>query len=176
MALNFSLESPPFNVEYERDVRIYLTASLYNDSLTVKKTSIDGCDFLGLFAKTAFKQGEIVCVYTGDRLRTAKAIKLDDKSYLMRLGEQSYVDAMHCTNVVARYINDCINPVGWNVVFEKYSDGGFALVRSLRYIECSEELFVSYGKRYWLLQKPVALSTAKLLPTVLAATAAEDQG
>lgn len=37
----------------------------------------------------------------------------------MRLGPQVYVDARECMDVLARFINDCRNPVKHNVTFVK---------------------------------------------------------
>jgi hypothetical protein len=70
--------------------------------LVVKKTSIKGCDFDGLFADRAYLKGEVLCKYTGKVLRTKDALRLGDKSYLMRLGEQCYVDSRECMEVQAR--------------------------------------------------------------------------
>ena len=41
------------------------------------------------------------------------------QAYLMRLGPQVYVDARECMDVLARFINDCRNPVKHNVTFVK---------------------------------------------------------
>lgn len=151
------------NPEFDRDVAIYAAKCLYNDSLIVAETSLPNCNFMGLFVKRAFKQGEIVCKYVGDRLKTAEAMRLKDKSYLMRLGEQSYVNAEPHLLVYSRYMNDCINPAGWNVEFVKKPELGYALVVALRDIAVHEELFVDYGKRYWMLQKPVRLTFQQIL-------------
>jgi hypothetical protein len=46
----------------------------------------------GLFAARAFRAGELVCAYRaagGAVLPTAEALRLQDKSYLMRLGPQA---------------------------------------------------------------------------------------
>lgn len=151
-----------FNSEFNEDVSIYAARLLYNHSLRVGLTSLPGCSFLGLYTSRDFKMGDIVCKYVGKRMRTAEAIKSKDKSYLMRLGEQSYVDAEPHKAVFARYINDCLNPRGWNVEFVKNAERGYALVVAVRNIACGEEVFVSYGKRYWMLQKPVKLSDIQL--------------
>lgn len=150
------------NEEFAVAASIYAAELLYNDSLIVAPTLLPNCNFFGLFAGRKFQKGEVVCKYVGNRYRTAEAIRLMDKSYLMRLGEQSYVDALPHKRVLARYMNDCINPDGWNVEFVKLPEKGYALVVALRDIECFEELYVSYGKRYWMLQKPVKLSGAQL--------------
>ena len=91
-----------FNKEYELAVERYAAKILYNDGLTLKNTSLPNCTFLGLFAKKAFKKGAVVCKYVGDKYRTVDAIRLKDKSYLMRLGEQSYVNAEPYKDVYAR--------------------------------------------------------------------------
>jgi hypothetical protein len=70
--------------------------------LYVKQTLLKNCDFLGLFANRAYQKDELVCKYYGDVLSTREAMNLEDKSYLMRLGEQCYVDAKHHMHVVAR--------------------------------------------------------------------------
>ena len=75
----------------------------------------------------------------------------------MRLGEQCYIDAREKgpdggTPCIARYINDCINPAGINVRFDKMplaTPYPCANVVAIRDIEIGEELFVDYGKWYW---------------------------
>ena len=121
------------------------------------------CEFDGLFTTVPRKQDEVVCVYEGTVVRTAEALKFEDKSYLMRLGEQCYIDARlpykredepegSERECIARYINDSINQAGYNVRFDKephHQPYARALVVALRDIEPGEELFVSYGKKYW---------------------------
>ncbi len=70
--------------------------------LKISITWLKDCDFLGLFANQKIIQGEIICKYTGDIHRTVPALRLKDKSYLMRLGEQVYVDALAHPDVKAR--------------------------------------------------------------------------
>ncbi|KAJ1432752.1 hypothetical protein B484DRAFT_327129 [Ochromonadaceae sp. CCMP2298] len=157
------------NLEFGLSVRIYTASALHDANLSVRPTTLPNCDFLGLFANKSFETGDVVCRYVGDWLRTADAIRLKDKSYLMRLGEQSYVDARPHDRVLARYINDCINQGGWNVEFVKLPEQGCALVVATRPIAAWEELFVSYGKRYWMLQRPIRLSNAQLRAILLVA-------
>ena len=68
----------------------------------VAKTTLLGCYFHGLFAGRYFSEGDIICIYSGTRLSTIQAMRLKDKSYLMRLGEQEYVDAKNHPDVSAR--------------------------------------------------------------------------
>jgi hypothetical protein len=130
--------------------------------IIVRKTTIKGCDFNGLFANQAYSQGDILCKYTGAVLRTKEALRLEDKSYLMRLGEQCYVDARASLDVIARYINDCINPAGWNVKFRKRPDEECAEVVAIRDIAAGEEIFVDYGKWYWAGLKPTRVPLREL--------------
>lgn len=105
----------------------------------------------GLFATRRHAQGSVLCEYTGEVHTSAVAWKLADKSYLMKLGDGKYVDALHCPHVLARYINDCRGRLGgYNVTFEKRPREEKALVVALRDINAGEELFVDYGRFYWL--------------------------
>lgn len=105
----------------------------------------------GLFATRRHTQGSVLCEYTGEIHANAVAWKLADKSYLMKLGDGTYVDALYCPHVLARYINDCRGRLGgYNVAFEKRPREDKALVVALRDIDAGEELFVDYGRFYWL--------------------------
>jgi hypothetical protein len=103
----------------------------------------------GLYAARAYGCGELIAVYTGTPLRTLGALRLPDKSYLMRLGPQCYIDAREHRGVLARYINDACDPARQNVVFEKHEEQRCALVIAARAIDEGEELYVDYGKWYW---------------------------
>lgn len=110
--------------------------------------------FLGLYCcGRKILRGELVCTYYGRVLRTSEALRVADKSYLMRLGEQCYVDSREYPHCLARYINDCRNPAGYNATFVKYTShpqyGPCALVIALRNIAVGEEVFANYGPRYW---------------------------
>lgn len=120
--------------------------------------SVEGGEvFDGLFTGVPIKQGTVITLYIGEIYRTAEALKVPDKSYLMRLGEQCYIDARvqgpdGGPPCIARYINDCINPAGINVRFDKMPTAQphpCAHVVALRSIAAGEELFVDYGKWYW---------------------------
>jgi hypothetical protein len=95
-------------------------------------------------------KGSCVCIYTGKVLRTIDAIRLQDKSYLMRLGPQVYVDPCDDKTVLGRYINDPRNRLLQNVVFDKRPDEQCAYVIAKRNIAAGEEIFADYGRWYWL--------------------------
>ena len=117
--------------------------------LDVRLSTIGPVAGFGLFTRRSFRVGEVICVYEGNFYRTKDAIRLKNKSYLMRLGPQCYVDALNRRDVPARYINDCRNPLLHNVYFDKRPEDRVAYVTALRSIYTGEELFVDYGKRYW---------------------------
>ena len=104
----------------------------------------------GLFATQRWPRGACICCYRGTVLRTRDAIRLKDKSYLMRLGPQVYVDARPHPHVLARYINDARNPTRNNARFEKLPEQVMARVLATRDIEPGEEVLVDYGRWYWL--------------------------
>ena len=140
-------------------IRFSLNVSSMESTLLQVRLNLRGLDVglstigkvagFGLFARKSFLAGEVICVYEGDFYRTKDAIRLKDKSYLMRLGPQCYVDALNRGDVPARYINDCRNPLLHNVYFDKRPEDRQAHVTAIRTIEKGEELFVDYGKRYW---------------------------
>ncbi|CBJ33015.1 conserved unknown protein [Ectocarpus siliculosus] len=87
----------------------------------------------------------------------------------MRLGPQVYVDALDHPEVMARYINDCRNSWLYNVAFRKLPQESKALVVALKDIQPGQEIFVDYGRWYWLSLKPTKLgddgsATARLEP------------
>eukprot|EP00752_Nemacystus_decipiens_P009619 g8595.t1 len=126
------------------------------EMLEVKQSSIPGAG-QGLFARGRFAVGAMVCEYTGSQLRTLEAIRAPDKSYLMRLGPQVYVDAKDHPEVMGRYINDCRNSSLYNVTFRKLPLEKKALVVALKDIEKGQEIFADYGRWYWLSLKPSKL-------------------
>ena len=63
---------------------------------------------------------------------------------------------------MARYINDCRNKDGYNVTFLKSPEDCCAWVIATKDIICGEELFVDYGRLYWLSIKAQVLSIAAI--------------
>eukprot|EP01138_Halocafeteria_seosinensis_P014732 gb/GECG01015039.1/.p1 GENE.gb/GECG01015039.1/~~gb/GECG01015039.1/.p1 ORF type:complete len:209 (+),score=19.80 gb/GECG01015039.1/:1-627(+) len=120
---------------------------------------------LGLYTILKFQPGDKICVYSGTPLRTKEAIRRKDKSYLMRLGPQMYVDPLKHPSVLARYINDPRNSALHNVAFDKQQDSRCAIVEATRTILPGEELFVSYGRLYWVKDSGESLTTAGKLPS-----------
>ena len=105
---------------------------------------------LGLFAARRFAVGEVLLDYGGDVLGTKDAMRLGDKSYLMRLGGDVYVDARRRDDVQARYINDARDKRVHNVAFRKLPDLRKAEVVVSRPVDAGDEFYASYGTFYWL--------------------------
>ena len=119
-----------------------------NTWVQVGSSWIRGAD-LGLFAKVGIRKGQVLTCYMGERLVTRDAICRKDKSYLMRIGPELYIDSIDSKFSLARYINDCRTKTGYNVMFLKSRCESCAWVISTRDINKGEELFVDYGRWYW---------------------------
>lgn len=111
----------------------------------------------GLFTRSSIPKDSRVCTYTGQVLRTVDAIRLEDKTYLMRLGPQVYVNPAEDTTLLGRYINDPRNRLLHNVAFDKRPDEQCAYVVAKRDIAAGEEIFADYGRWYWLGKTPTRL-------------------
>ncbi|KAG7381344.1 hypothetical protein PHYPSEUDO_006189 [Phytophthora pseudosyringae] len=123
---------------------------LDDDGVEVRDSKIPGAG-KGLFATRPHARGSTIGEYSGEVLPNEEAWKLKDKSYLMKLGDGVYVDALNCPDVLARYINDCRgHRGGFNVHFQKRPEDGKADVVAMRDIRPGEELYVNYGRLYWL--------------------------
>lgn len=125
----------------------------FRPALAVRESRIPGAG-QGLFALETIPPDTVLAAYTGTALTTVAAIRRADKSYLMRLGPQAYVDALDHPGVTARYINDCRNSALYNVRFDKQPESWRALVITTRRVEVGEELYVDYGRIYWFKKKP----------------------
>lgn len=60
-----------------------------------------------------------------------------------------WIDASADLGTLARYMNDCRNPIGYNAAFVKQPLRHVAEVVTTRDVALHEELFVSYGQLYW---------------------------
>lgn len=142
----------------EQENKEHLESQTINPTshLVVKQSRLFGAGN-GLYATRSFSQGDVICEYSGGRvLRTREAIQLQDKSYLMRLGPQVYMDLID-SSAVARYINDCRCKCCINAEFVKEPEKERALVVALRNINEGEEIFASYGRWYWIGKAPSSL-------------------
>lgn len=131
----------------------------YEESLEVATSTIEGAGN-GLFAKSSIPKGEVVCYYSGFRHHYQSQKRLKDRAYVLKLQNgwpkfdrknDGFVDALPTRNVLARFINDPRNEEKCNAKFEHIQEPGiwYCPVVAQRDIEAGEEVFISYGPRYW---------------------------
>lgn len=133
----------------------------YEDSLKVSLSTIEDAGN-GLFATTAIPKGATVCYYTGSRHHYQSQKRLKNREYILELqngwstfgsDEQTdrFVDPFPNMDVLARFINDSKIEGQYNVAYEHSQEPRIwhCPVVAQRDIVAGEELFVSYGHRYW---------------------------
>ena len=108
--------------------------------LIVKK----GSHGLGLFTTTAFKKGDFIIEYTGEKVTTAVANQRGGQ-YLFELNNEFTIDGRGRENK-ARYINHSCRP---NCYPEIDEDEKHIFIYAKRKIAPGEELNYNYGKEFW---------------------------
>eukprot|EP00697_Spironema_sp_BW2_P005044 gnl/Spiro4/16800_TR9038_c0_g1_i1.p1 gnl/Spiro4/16800_TR9038_c0_g1~~gnl/Spiro4/16800_TR9038_c0_g1_i1.p1 ORF type:complete len:136 (-),score=28.63 gnl/Spiro4/16800_TR9038_c0_g1_i1:6-413(-) len=123
--------------------------SPYAAGVDVRPSTISGAG-LGLFATRNFETGECVVVYSGGPLLTVDQLpaRLSDRAYVLKLRPGLFLNPP--PTALACRINDNADCTRHNVIFDKRPDEGVALVVAKRPIVAGEELFVDYGRMYWL--------------------------
>ena len=105
---------------------------------------------LGLFATTDIAAHTVLCEYTGAELTLAEVAAIEDYTYIMSgFGLTCYIDAREHPDVLARYINDGGNSGAQNARFVKLPSRRRAAVVATRDVRAGEEIYASYGPRYW---------------------------
>ena len=111
----------------------------------------------GLFTKTPIKKGQRIVEYKG-RIRLWKEVKHLDgyNGYLLRLSRTLAIDAEPLRSGKGRYANDAmgltrVRGLRNNAEYLIYGDQCF--IEATRNINAGEEVFVSYGRAFWLLQQ-----------------------
>jgi SET domain-containing protein len=108
----------------------------------------------GLFTAIKIYKGEIIALYKGKVLNEAqieKRIALKQDQYFMNLPNGSIFDARK-TNGFAKYANDAqafSNSLFKNNAIISIDEEENICLVSKRVIKAGEEIFCSYGKRYW---------------------------
>jgi len=99
--------------------------------------------------KNIIRKGELICHYMGHRHNFQSCRLVKDKSYLMLVDGQLFVDAGPLPQIKARYINDPLNESFYNCKFVPDANKYRSNVVALRDINAGEEFFASYGDMYW---------------------------
>ena len=115
---------------------------------------------MGLFAAVPFKTGERITEYRG-RKESWKAVKDTDghNGYLLRLNRTTAINALSYKKSPGRYANDAAGLVRKqglrnNAEYLIYGDRCF--IEATKSIKKGDEIFVSYGKEFWKLQKKIS--------------------
>ena len=103
-----------------------------------------GTHGLGLFTTIAYKKGDLVTEYTGEKITVAEANRRGGQ-YLFELNDRYTVDGKERTNV-SRYINHSCAP---NCFPEIDAKEEHIFIYAKRAIKIGEELTYNYGKEFW---------------------------
>lgn len=103
-----------------------------------------GTHGFGLFVTRAFKKGDLIIEYTGEKITTAEANQRGGQ-YLFELNETHTIDGRGREHL-ARYINHACRP---NCVPEIDETESHIYIYAKRAIKPGEELTYHYGKEFW---------------------------
>lgn len=105
----------------------------------------------GLYTAIAIYKNEIITLFKGEILDTKEAekrAKQNNDRYFINLLDGTIMDSMH-TDCFAKYANDAINSnFKKNAEITLDADDNVCL-KAIKKIKSGEEIFCSYGKRYW---------------------------
>jgi SET domain-containing protein len=100
---------------------------------------------LGLFATEEIKKGQFILNYTGRKLTTEQAEKLEDRGakYLYEINSRWTIDGANHRNV-GRYANHSCRPNA-----ESDSRGHRVFIRAIKRIKPGDEITYDYGEDYF---------------------------
>lgn len=101
-----------------------------------------GVNGLGLFTNVAFKKGDKIIEYVGEKITPEEADRRGGK-YLFEIDKKLTLDGKARSNI-ARYINHSCAPNA-----EAEVDGKQVFIYAKKVIEPGEELLYNYGKEYF---------------------------
>lgn len=139
------------------------------DYLYTSPSHIPGAG-LGLFTAISIYAGEHIARYTGRVLTDAVSDQLiaegkDD--YFLLLPDGRILDAGGDTKCAAAYANDAAGPVRIgrrnNACFDAVTQTHIVLLAT-RNIKAGEEIFCTYGARYWKKRKTAANKNREAVP------------
>lgn len=135
-------EAPALHIEAER-LCAYVPAE-------VRASGIPGAG-QGLFLTKSLESGALIGEYCGDMVSSVwRVFRLADHSYLADTGEAGiFVDARRPVDAMMRYVNHHFDRSKLNCTMDRR--GRQVFIVATRSIAADEELFLSYGERYWQL-------------------------
>lgn len=112
---------------------------------------------MGLFTQVEIPKGGRIVEYAGRRKKWRDVKHLDGHNgYLLRLNRTIAIDARPKRSGKGRYANDAMGLArvpGLRNNAEYLIYGNRVFIEATRNIRKGEEIFVSYGKEFWNLQK-----------------------
>ncbi len=117
---------------------------------------------MGLFTRVDIKKGDRIVEYKGRRRKWREVKHLDGHNgYLLRLNRTTAIDALPTLSAKGRYANDALGltrapgmPNNAEYLIYDYR----VYIEATRKIRKGEEVFVSYGKEFWALQRKLRSS------------------
>lgn len=127
-----------------------------NRHLVIKRSLLPNAG-KGLFTRVDIKKGDRIVEYAGRRRKWKDVKHLDGHNgYLMRLNRTTAIDAKPLNSGKGRYANDAMGlarVAGLRNNAEYLIYGNRVFIEATRNIRKGEEIFVSYGKEFWNLQR-----------------------
>ena len=129
--------------------------ALLENQLFVKKSTLPNAG-KGLYTKKFIPKGTRIVEYKG-RITKWKEVKDSwDNGYIYSINNNHVIDAKRTLSALARYANDARGIVRLKGVTNNcnyINDGLKAYIESVKDIPAGAEIFVSYGKEYWDVQR-----------------------
>ncbi|WP_339614160.1 SET domain-containing protein-lysine N-methyltransferase [uncultured Winogradskyella sp.] len=124
-----------------------------SDYLYIKSSQIKNAG-KGLYTAIDIYKDEIISLFKGEVIaneEAAKRAQLYEDKYFINLLDDSILDSMH-TDCYAKYANDAAglsNSNFKNNAKITLDDDNNVCIKASKKIKQGEEVFCSYGKRYW---------------------------
>jgi SET domain-containing protein len=127
------------------------TCNKHTLDVVIKKSSVKDSG-RGLFAKKTIEKGDVIGIYSGERM-TKAAFDLQnpesDYGYEVKIGH--VIDAKNTQSTTMRYANDALSKRKTNARFSTNFQVSppVVKVKATKRIARLKEIFLSYGPAYW---------------------------
>jgi hypothetical protein len=129
--------------ESPEDVHVYIKKSKIKDA---KK---------GLYVSKKILKGDVICKYMGVYVPMHFVdLEYYDSEYMFQDSNDIFViDASDPLSCYGRYANDSLSLKKINAKIVKANDENWAELIAIRNIKKNEEIYISYGEGYWLIDE-----------------------
>ncbi|HET6227254.1 MAG TPA: SET domain-containing protein [Bacteroidia bacterium] len=132
----------------------YAIDAAEEDYLFVQQSTIEGAG-KGLFTAVDIYKDEVICLYKGEYLSPEESLKralIGEDRYFINMVEGGVMDSMH-VHCFAKYANDVVGSTFKTNAKISLDEHDNVCIVATRKIKAGEEIFCSYGKRYWKRQR-----------------------